>query len=281
MRKIIADSSCDITTLDRQYNNVSFSTVPLSITIENKSYLDDTTLNIEEMMYHMESTKEKTSSACPSPDYWIKESKDANEIFMVPMTSALSGSFNSAVLAKEMILEKEPDKKIYVLDTLSTSGANALIIYKLASLLETTLSFEKICEEIDKYKSKLKLNFILFSINNLVKNGRVNKLAGMAISKLNISLIGEASKEGTLNPLYKARGQNKSIELIIQEMLSNGFKNGKVVISHCFNETGAKKLMEKIKETFGDCKVSIKKASGLVSYYAERNGLLIGYEIGC
>ena len=280
MLKIIADSSCDIKEMSNEYKNVLFSTVPLNITINDKTYIDNENLDIISMMNIMESTKGKSTTACPSPELWINESKNADEIFLVPMTNALSGSYNSAMVAKNMILENYPCKKVYVVNTLNTSSGNTLIIEKIASLANENLSFEKICKKIEEYINSIKLTFVLFNINNLIKSGRVNKLAGIAMSALNITLVGEASKEGTLTPLHKVRGQKKSIDLIVQEMIKNGFNKGKVIITHCFNEEGAIKLKEKILNTFGNCKITIQKASGLVSYYAERSGILVGYEIG-
>lgn len=279
MKKIIADSSCDIASLDKEYKNVSFERVPLTIMIERTSYVDDFNLDINLMMQHMETYKGKSSTACPSPFAWVEASKDADEVFFVTITSGLSGSYNSALVAKDMIEEIDPSKKIYVVDSLATSSKNVLIIHKLAELLEKGVPFEEICGIIENYKNNTKLNFILFSIDNLVKNGRVGKITGIAASALNINLIGEASGEGTLTPLCKGRGLTKSLNLLLNTMKMENYNGGKVVIAHAFNEFGAIKLKENILTDYPKADISIIKCSGLCSYYSERNGILVGYEI--
>lgn len=279
MKMIIADSSCDITELNREYKNISYKRVPLSIMIEGNNYIDTAELNIDLMMQHMETYKGKTSSACPSPDAWAEAARDADEIFMIPLSSSLSGSYNSALIAQNMINEEYPDKKVYIVDSLAASGENILLVYKLAELLESGMDFLDVCVKIEDYKSKVKLNFVLFSINNLVKNGRVSKLIGVASNALNMSFVGEASEEGTFKLLHKGRGLAKSIGLMIDDMKKTGYKGGKVIISHALNELGAIKLKENILKNFPNANISIVKCSGLCSYYAERNGFLVGYEI--
>lgn len=279
MIKIIADSSCDITSLDKEYPNISFSRVPLRITVDGVNYVDTEELDVSIMMQHVETFKGKTASACPSPSAWLEASQDADTIFMVTLSSGMSGSYNSALVAQKMIEEENPEKKVYVVDSLAASGKNALIVYKLAEYIAKGMSFLDVCVKIENYKSKLALNFLLFSIDNLIKNGRVGKLTGMAASALNIVLIGVASEEGTLKPLNKARGLSKTIATLVSSMKANGYRKGKVIISHSFNELGAIKLKEAIQKEFGSDKISIVKCSGLCSYYSERNGLLVGYEI--
>lgn len=279
MKIVISDSACDITELDKSYENVIFKRVPLSITVENTNYIDTDDLDVDMMMQHFETYNGKTSSACPSPSAWVEAAKNCNEIIMVALSANLSGSYNSAMLAKDIIEEENPNAKVYVVNALSVSGKNALLAYKAAELLSQNIDFLDLCIKLEDYKSNIKTNFVLFSIDNLVKNGRVSKLVGMAANALNMSFVGEASEEGTLKMLHKCRGLTKSINAIVLEMKNNNYNNGKVIISHTVNELGSIKLKEKILETFPNANISIIKCSGLCSYYSERNGLIIGYEI--
>lgn len=278
MRKIVADSSCNRLLLPINYENVKYSRVPLSITVNETNYIDDENLNISKMIEHMESFKGASCTACPGPGVWYEACIDSDEIIMVSITSVLSGSYNSALVAKEMIEEEFPEKKIHVVDTLSAGPMNDLIVEKLAQLMDSDLSFDEIVKEIESYKTKVKLNFILLSIDNFIKNGRVSKIVGLAVNTLNINIVGEA-KEGTLNTLHKVRGFKKSLVTLIEDIKQNCLENGKVIISHSFNEEGALKIKDLLLNEFNNLKIKVEECSGLCSYYAERGGILIGYEI--
>lgn len=279
MIKIITDSSCDkdiLTNLD----NVLFKRVPLKIMIGNDNYLDTSDLDIVDMMKSMESFKGKTASACPSPNDWIEAADDADEVYMISISSGMSGSFNSANIAKNLILEKFPKRKITVIDSLGTSGSVQLCAEKIMDLVKENNKFEYISSIITDYVKKIKLNFALFSVDNLVKNGRVGKIVGFATNTLNISLVGVADETGHIEVVDKTRGLSKSINSLVKQMKQNGYNGGKIIIGHCLNEDNANKLREKIKETFSVIKnIEINQLSGLCSYYAERNGLILAYEI--
>lgn len=277
MRKIIADSSCDILSLSQNIKNVNYSRVPLSITVGNTNYVDDENLDISIMMEHMEKFKGQSLTACPGPGLWYEAAVDGDEIIMVAITSVLSGSYNSALVAKEMLEDEFPVKKVHVVDTLSAGAMNVLIVEKLAELMDSSLTFEEVVKEIETYKNEVKLNFVLLSIDNFIKNGRVSKIAGLAVNALNINIVGEA-KNGTLNPLHKVRGFKKSLVTLVNDIKQSGLRNGKVVICHSFNDEGANKLKELLLEEFKNIKIRIEKCSGLCSYYAERGGILVGYE---
>lgn len=279
MIKIITDSSCDKDLLTN-IENLTFKRVPLKVTIGNDDYIDSSDLDINLMMENMESFKGKTGSSCPSPDDWVDAARDADEIYMITISSGMSGSFNSANVAKDMILEEFPDKKVTILDSLGTSGSTQLIAEKIIELVKDGNSFEHISKIASEYISKIKLNFALFSIDNLVKNGRVGKIVGIAANAFNISLVGVADDTGHIGVVDKARGVSKSINSLVKQMKENGYNGGKIIIGHCLNEENANKLKEKIKETFSVIKnIEINQLSGLCSYYAERNGLILAYEI--
>ena len=128
MRKIIADSSCDLESTENIVHGVDLGVVQMKIHVEDREFVDDSNLNLDEMLETLANTKEKSSTACPSPIEFEEAFGDADEVFVVTITSQLSGCYNSAVLAKNMYQEKYPDRKVYVFDSLSTSGEMILII---------------------------------------------------------------------------------------------------------------------------------------------------------
>ncbi len=274
MFKIVADSSCDIFEVE----GANFTSVPLKIIAGDMEYTDNKNANTMEMVEYLKGFKGKSGSSCPSCQEWIDAFSDADEIFAVAITSGLSGSYNSACVAKELHIKEYPEKKIYVIDSLSAGPELTLIIEELVSLKNAGLEFEEICEKIEAYKKKTGLVFMLRSLRNLANNGRVSHTVAAVANILGICLTGKASDEGTLEPLGKIRGEKKAITTLIKNMIENGYKGKKVIISHCFNEEGALLLKEKLIEIFESAKIKIQNTGILCSFYAEYGGMLVGFE---
>ena len=277
--KIIADSGCDCREIADLANDTSFKSVPLTIQVDSEIFVDDANLDIDLMMEKMYATSTASKSACPSPDDYLRSFEGAENIFVVTITGSLSGSHNSAQLAKKLFLEERPEANIHVIDSLSAGGEVDLIITKLNELIKEGLSFNEIVEAITHYQEKTKLLFVLAKVDNLVKNGRLNKLIGAVVGLLNIRMVGEASKTGTLELLQKARGAKKALTAAVDEVLKAGYKGGRIIIAHRNNEKFCQQFSSLIKEKFPAADISFLPTSGLCSFYAEEGGLLLGYEI--
>lgn len=272
--QIVADSSSDVLTLE----GISFASAPLKIITAAREYVDNAALDVDSMVADLQSNTEKTSTACPSQGDWMEAFNDAQYVFCVTITSHLSGAYNAACLAKREYEEAHPDRKVFVIDSLSTGPEMKLIIEKLQELIQADKIYKEICDAITEYTKRTGLLFMLESLKNLANNGRVSRIVASAAGILNIRLIGKASDEGELEQLAKARGEKKALPTLTQLMEKLGYVGGKVRISHCSNEALALKLQALIQEKFNKAQVEIYKARGLVSYYAEKGGLLIGFE---
>ena len=159
--KIIADSGCDYRQLARPAIDTTFVSVPLTIQVADQIFVDDANLDIDQMMETMYATAEASKSACPSPDDYLRAFEGAKNIFLVTITGTLSGSHNSAQLAKNIYLEDHPDTEIHVIDSLSAGGEVDLLVEKLNDLIDQGLSFEEVVEAITTYQEKTKLLFVL------------------------------------------------------------------------------------------------------------------------
>jgi len=277
--KIVADSGCDYREITDLANQTRFESVPLTIQIDNEIFVDNAHLNIDDMMEKMYATSSASKSACPSPDDYLRSFEGAENIFVVTITGSLSGSHNSAQLAKKLFLEEHPTANIHVIDSLSAGGEVDLIVKKLNGLIKEGLSFEQVVEAITHYQANTKLLFVLAKVDNLVKNGRLSKLIGAVVGLLNIRMVGEASDTGTLELLQKARGAKKALTAAVDEVLKAGYKGGRIIIAHRNNEKFCQQFSEVIKEKFPAADISFLPTSGLCSFYAEEGGLLMGYEI--
>ena len=166
-----------------------------------------------------------------------------------------------------------------MIDSLSAGGEVDLIVRKLNHLVAEGLDFDQVVNAITSYKSKTKLLFVLAKVDNLVKNGRLSKLVGTVVGLLNIRMVGEASKTGTLELLQKARGQKKAIKAAFDELLKAGYAGGHITIAHRNNEKFIEQFSELVREKFAQASIEVLPTSGLCSFYAEEGGLLMGYEI--
>lgn len=277
--KIAADSSCDLREGLEPFPGLSFSIVPLKIRVGAQEFTDDASLDLAAMKSALAHFDGPTSSACPSPDEWAREFEEADCSVAVAMTSALSGTFNSAVVARQMVLEQHPEKKILVLDTKSTGGHMVLVIRRLRELIAQGLSFEEVAREIVEYNREVRLLFTLSTFDNLVKNGRMNKLVGIVASKLGIRIVAEASREGTIRVLYKIRGQSRALDTLVAEIKRQKPEMGgkEIIVSHCNNPLGVRYLREQLEKELPSVRVTVMETQGLTSYYAEETGILVAY----
>ena len=272
--RIIADSSCDLYTLDVP----DFRTVPLTVYTDERSFTDDTALNIRDMLDYLASYKGRSYTSCPSVDAWLNAFEGADEIFVSTVTSALSGSYNSAMTAAGIYQEDNPGVKISVIDSLSTGAEEALLLFRLKELILDGEPFEVADQKIRAYLKKSRLFFSFFSLHNLSQNGRVSKAAAAALCVLNISVTGTASETGKISVTGKARGERKSIRTLFQDMKSAGYNGGRAVITHVENESMAASLKQAVLAEYPQAEIIILPARGLCSYYMERRGVVIACE---
>ena len=272
--KIVADSSANVMKL----NTVAFDAAPLKIITAEQEFVDNRELDLDGMIHFFKSYKGRSQTSCPNPEDWLTAFGDAEDIYCVTITSGLSGSYNAASIAKDMYETEHPGRRVFVIDSLSAGPELTLIIEKLEELIGAGKSYEEICAYISEYLKKTGLLFMLKSLNNFAANGRVSPAVAKIAGVLGICVVGKASDAGTLEPTDKCRGEAKSLNAIIKHLKESGLKTGKVQMAHCLNEEAANRLKDMIETELPGVTVKIGINLGLCSYYAEKGGLLIGYE---
>jgi len=272
--KIVADSSSNLMELD----GVKYSSVPLKIITDQKEYVDLPGLDVKGMVEDLQRYKGKSGSSCPNAQEWIDSFGEADAIFGVTISSNLSGSYAAAAQAAADYQAANPNAKVFVLDSLSAGPEMQLLIEKAKELVQNGTSFENLREQITEYAKQTHLLFALQSLKNLANNGRVSPAAAAISGALGIRVVGKASDRGTLQPLHKCRGENATLRTIVKEMLQHGWRGGKVRISHCLNREAASTLANLLRKEFANCSIEILPCTALCSYYAEKGGLIVGYE---
>ena len=274
MIKLIADSSSDCPALA----GIPAAYVPLVISTEARSFTDDGTLNVGDMLSYLAEHKGRSYTACPSVDAWLRAFEGGDEIYVVTITSALSGSFNSAMAARMLYRQEHPEAKVAVFDSRSTGPELHLILEKLQDCIARGLPFEQTVQEVEAYQQHTGLLFCLHSLHNMAQNGRVNKVVAAAVGVLGIRIVGKASDEGTLAQLAKSRGDRKALPEMIEQMRQAGYTGGKVRLTHVENPALADGFAGQLLAAWPDADVQIAASTGLCSYYAEYGAIMVGFE---
>lgn len=272
--KIIADSAANLQILD----GVDFASVPLTIVTDVKEYVDDASLDVEQMVNDLRVYKGKSGTACPGVGDWLEAFGDAEEIYCVTIISTLSGSYNAALTAKRQYEEEHPGRRVFVLDSYSAGAEMKILAEKLKELVLAGKDFDTICSEITEYKEKNTcLVFCLGSLRNLANNGRVNPAVAAISGIIGIRVVGDVSEDGQLHPTDKCRGEKKTLVTILANMKRLGYAGGQVIIDHCYGEETANALKGIIIAEFPNADVRVERTTGLCSFYAEKGGLMIGF----
>lgn len=272
---IVSDSSSDVFTVP----DVNYTTVPLKVMFASTEYVDEAGVDCEKMMLDLQNHNGPSTTSCPNIKEWLNAFEGYDEIFCVTISSGLSASYSTAVMAKQDYELSHPNAKIHVFDSLATGPVLHLIIDKLREGILDGKTYDQIKDETIAYQKSIRILYALASLNNLARNGRVNAAVARVVSALNIRIIGDANSEGQVNLLRKCRGERRSIDAIVSEMGSRGFTGGPVYIDHSVNLAGANKLKDAIEEAFPKARVRIQACGVLCSYYADKNGLIVGYDV--
>lgn len=272
--KIVSDSSSDVAAL----NQTAFASVPLMITAGARTFVDDGQLDVNEMITALKNHKGRSVTACPSPTAWLEAFGDAEEIVCFTITSALSGTYHSAQIARAEYIRLHPERRVLVVDSLSTGPEMELLIEKTEELHLAGRSFEEIQRELAQYQQSTRLIFSLQSLRNLANNGRVSPAMAALAGLLGIRVIGCASEKGELESLCRCRGERRTLDAMTTIIREKGYKGGKVRISYCCSEEAAGMLKEGLKEMYPQADIQAYAARGLCSFYAEEGGMIVGFE---
>ena len=274
---IVLDSSCDLLP-QHAFKNANLKIAPLTIRVGDKEFVDDETIDVPQLLDAMDKEKSASSTACPPPNAFYEHFLTADNVICICITSNLSGTYNAAVQAAEMVKEEYPEKNIHVINSYNTAGGMVLLARMADQLIGEGVPFDEMCRKLDKYVNEVRLVFTLEKFDNLIKAGRMKPLVGKVVAALGIHLIAQGSDIGTVELMFKVRGDDKTLEKMVDYMNEQKDMTGKpVVISHCNNHKMVERLKELIKEKCNTDDITVLGCKGLTSFYAMEKGILIGY----
>lgn len=275
---IVSDTSCEIRELAPLAPGVQFALVPFKIRVGAREYVDLPTLNTAQMLQAMTDYNGASSTACPSPEEWAEMFLQADNSIALTISHSLSGSYNAALAARDMVLEEHPEKNIFILDTLSCSGALASAAQLANQLIGQGATFEAVCTALTAHNNSGHILFALASFENLAKAGRVNRVVGFLAGKLNMRVLGRRTAEGKIDFFFKTRGEPRVLAKILEQMDEDHYDGHRpVLISQCNNQNAAAMLMHGIHAKWPGAPVSTCPCSGLCSFYAQDQGIIITY----
>ena len=279
MSYIIVGDSCTDTNEELK-EKLNINKVPLTLEIDDYTVVDDETFNQTEFIDKMKASPSCPKSSCPSPKAFLDAYEGAEEVYVVTLSSALSGSYNSAKLAQRDFREKFPEKKITVVDSRSAAGGQTLIAMKIKELKEHGLGFDEVKEKVMKFRDEMVTKFVLESVDNLRKNGRLSKLTAVICEALNIKPVLASTDEGEIHKLSQARGMKATLLKMVEAICQDAFdtKNRILAIAHCNNAQRAeyvKNLIISKGLQFKD--IVILETGGVSTLYANQGGIIISY----
>jgi len=272
--KIVVDSSSNLRNDYIKDDKVGFEVVPLIVRVDDKEYVDNEDFSVDEMLTKLKDST-SSSSSCPSPGKYAEAYKGAENVFVITVSAKLSGSFNAAFVAS---LEYE-DSHIHLIDSKATGGLLQLIVDRTYELIKKGLNVKEIEDEIDKYVESVNLLFILDRFDNLVRAGRMSKIAAFVAQSLSIKPICIASK-GEIKIHKRTRTMKMAIKQTVQEIknvVQSDPSERVCIITSVQHDPTAEKLKTLIENNINFKEVRIVDATILCSYYALQGSLLIAF----
>lgn len=275
--KIVVGSSCDFT--KEQAEQIPHAVVPFTIQIDGVDYIDDEQLTQATIVEKMKKSMGAIKTACPSPQHFMDKYKEAEHIFVVTISGKLSGTYNSAVTAKNMYLEQFEQKFIHVFDSFSAAIAETLIVLRLKEYIDENLPLQEIIQMTDAYIQQQKTLFVLENLDNLIKNGRMSKLTGMFAQFLHIKPILSADEVGEIVLLEKSRGTKKALKKMVDLIgaETSDFSDRVFGIVHCNALEKAQLVIEMVKAQYNFKDIVLTEANGLSAVYMDDGGIVVAF----
>ena len=281
MMMILADSCCDLS--PELLKKTQARVAPLTITIDDTHYVDDGTVDIPPYLAAMKASKNPVRSACPSPDLYAEDIKAADgDCFIITLSSKLSGSHNAAVLGVQLAEEDMPEKKVHVFDSESASAGETYLALMIHDLIAAGKSFEQIVETVEEKIRSMHTLFVLDSLDNLVKNGRISKTVALLANVLSIRLLMSDDGHGAIKNISKARGIKGALGQMVETCRKHteglAAASQRLVISYCNCPERARQVRDMIREkcpAIGE--IIMTPTSALSSMYANDGGIVIAY----
>ncbi len=276
MYKVIVDSCGEL--FEEMLLDDRFVNVPLTLEVNGEEIIDDASFNQLEFIQKVKQSPVGPKSACPPPGKYLEAIEgEADHVYIVTLSAEMSGSYNSALVAKEMYEEEHDDKKIYVFDSKSASVGETLIAQQVADYEEEGLGFEKVVAAVEAYIADQHTFFVLETLETLRKNGRLSKFKEVIANTLHIKPIMAATDTGNIMKLAQVRGMGKALSKMADCMIemTKNCSEKVLAISHCNCIERALQLKQEVEKRATFKGIRVIDMRGVSTMYANDGGLIM------
>ena len=274
--KILCDSCTDFTPAMEE--NPRFVRIPLTIHVGSRSFVDDGTIQQAELLQVMGATQEAARTACPAPEAYLSHFETADDIYIITLSERLSGSYNAADQAVKCYREEGGRHNVHVFNSRSASAGQVQAALKIQELAEQGLPFDDVVGQVEQYLDEMDTMFVLESLENLRKNGRLTKVQALVTGSLRIKLLMGATPEGEIIKLGQGFTERQALQKMIRRAAENAGHAGKrLVISHCNCLERASYVRELAEKLCRFREILITATGGISTVYAYDGGIVIAY----
>ena len=275
--KIVVDSCCDLS--PQMLKDPCFVKVPLTIRSNGSTFVDDEGFDQADLLWSMRQSEDAPSTSCPSPQSYLDAYRGgAEDVYVVTLSALLSGSHNSAVQGKLLLEEEDPQVNVHVFNSCSASSGEVLVALKVRELAESGAPFKHVVREVEQFIYQMQTMFVLETLENLRKNGRLTRLQSVITGALKIKLLMAATPEGEICKLGQALSVKQTLGKLVDRIAADPDHKGRTVaISHCNNVERAFQVKQQIQEKCQAGQVLILDAGGITTVYANDGGIVVAY----
>ena len=276
--KIVVDSCCDLT--GQMLKDPHFVKVPLTIRSNGSSFIDNETFDQADLLWAMKQSEEAPSTACPSPKSYLDayQGPEEEDVYVVTLSALLSDSHNSAEQARMLMEEDHPNKNVYVFNSCSASSGEVLVALKVRELAESGAPFKHVVREVEQFIYQMQTMFVLETLENLRKNGRLTRLQSVITGALKIKLLMGATPEGEICKLGQTLSMKQALSKMVDHMANDPAHAGRTLaICHCNCLDRAFQVKAMAEQRCKFAHILILEAGGITSVYANDGGIVTAY----
>ena len=276
--KIVVDSCCDLT--GQMLKDPHFVKVPLTIRSNGSSFIDNETFDQADLLWAMKQSDDAPATACPSPQSYLDayQGPEDEDVYVVTLSTLLSGSHNSAEQAKLLMEEDHPNKNVYVFNSCSASSGEVLVALKVRELAESGAPFKHVVREVEQFIYQMQTMFVLETLENLRKNGRLTRLQSVITGALKIKLLMAATPEGEICKLGQMLSMKQALSKMVDHMANDPAHAGRTLaICHCNCLDRAFQVKAMAEQRCKFAHILILEAGGITSVYANDGGIVTAY----
>lgn len=274
--KIVVDSCCDLTA--QMKKDPAFVKVPLTIHSNGSTFVDDETFDQADLLWSMHQSEDAPSTACPSPQAYLDAYRGADDVYVVTLSALLSGSHNSAEQARILMEEECPQANIHVFNSCSAAAGELLVAMAVHRLASTGMPYKRVVTEVEQFIYQMQTMFVLESLENLRKNGRLTRLQAVITGALKIKLLMGSTPEGEICKLGQALTIKQALTKMVDKIAADAAHVGRTLaICHCNCLERAFQVKAMVEAKCKFARIVITEAGGITSVYAYDGGIVVAY----